>query len=367
MDYKNSITVLIKKVPETIVDLSVPREKSNAPTQAFSEFLTNREQGDWAESLIFQAIKAISKNYVVVHYGKSDTRVAGESGFVEFYEDYQNELDLIGKRPDLLVFHKNDYDESWGEDIAFKSLEELANIVPKAIAGLEVRSSSFLIDKYDQYMKERFHRNLNEALKIKEELLENFNDVFSHENKSHWVEILNGINAETITSIDFNVPGWRANERVLNANNLLKKLKLCIKEVQKRDFLSITPKSEDIKVVYKWIQTYGVPHYYFQVFFDKVYGISFDSILRLASQPDLEGVDYFVESGDAKNQNKTTIKINSKVGKEVAHKVDMPEHYSDKKELPRGRLLFHVSFKGGKAYIDVNSLCELLGIASRDF
>ena len=155
MNYKKTIESLINQVPETIVDLTIPRERSSAPTQAFSEFLTNREQGDWAEILIFQAINTVSQNYVVVHYGKTDNKIAGEEGFTEFYEGYQDELDLIGKRPDLLIFHKKDYEESWGKSIAHKSKEELDAIVPRAIAGLEVRSSSFLIDKYDQYMKNR--------------------------------------------------------------------------------------------------------------------------------------------------------------------------------------------------------------------
>ena len=97
-------------------------------------------------------------------------------------------------------------------------------------------------------------------------------------------------------------------------------MKACVKEIQKRDFLSITPKVEDIKVVYKWIETFNVPHYYFQVFFDKAYGISFEQILTFISEPDNEGSVFFEK--DNKNQNKTTIKINSKSGKLIANKVE---------------------------------------------
>jgi hypothetical protein len=367
MTYKDTINSIIHKIPETIVDLGIPRERGIAPTQAFSEFLTNREQGDWAERLVFQAINGMSKNFIAVQYGKSDNKVAGEPGFTEFYESYQDELDSIGKRPDLLVFRVSDYDKSWGGSIANLERDKLDVIVPKAVAGLEIRSSSFLIDKYDQFMRERFETNLKKALTIKSQLLAEYIDVFEQPKKSQWKEILAGITSETISNIDFSVPGWRANQRVSEANELLKELKSCIREVQKRDFLSITPKVEDIKVVYKWIETYGVPHFYFQVFFDKVYGISFEHILRLVSDPLREGIDYYVESGDAKNQNKTTVKINSKIGENIAAKVDMPEHISEKKELPRGRLLFHVSFKGGKAYLNIESLCKLLEIDSSHF
>ncbi len=53
-----------------------------------------------------------------------------------------------------------------------------------------------------------------------------------------------------------------------------------------------------------------------------------------------------------KNQRKTTIKVNVQVGKEIIGKIDMPEHQSAMKELDRGRLLFYVTFKGGKGYLD---------------
>lgn len=40
------------------------------------------------------------------------------------------------------------------------------------------------------------------------------------------------------------------------------------------------------------------------------------------------------------------------IGKEVIGKIDMPEHKSALKELDRGRLLFYVTFAGGKGYLD---------------
>jgi type II restriction enzyme len=73
-----------------------------------------------------------------------------------------------------------------------------------------------------------------------------------------------------------------------------------------------------------------------------------------------------VES-DTKNQNKTTIKIKSKEGVEIASKVDEPDHKSARKEMDRGRLLFYVTFKGGTAYIDINNLANILGIKNSDF
>lgn len=296
MSYKKRIQQLSTSVPKDIVsDFNSQRKRGKAPTQAFSEFLTNREQGDWAERLILDAINRINKNLVAVQYGKSDRLVAGEAGFKDFYEAYQDELDKIGKRPDVLIFKTQDYNPDWNFNVSNLSEGQQKEIIPKAIAALEVRSSSFLVEKYDLHLQQK-----NAAL------------------GTH-------------------------------------------KPIQ-REFLSFTPKVEDMLVVYKWIQTFDVPHFYFQVFFDKVYGIAFESILEIINNPDNLKNKFFIEK-DTKNQQKTTIKINVKEGVEIAYKIQMPQHKSVVKELDRGRLLFHVTFDGGEAYINTDNLFNLLHLS----
>ena len=51
-------------------------------------------------------------------------------------------------------------------------------------------------------------------------------------------------------------------------------------------------------------------------------------------------------------KNFKSVKINGQIGKEVIGKIDMPEHKSALKELDRVRLLFYVTFAGGKGYLD---------------
>ena len=77
MTYFEELREVTKLIPTSIVDFSLPRDRTSAPTQASSNFITNKEQGDWAEGLIFRAINEGSKNYVAVHYGKSDDLIAG--------------------------------------------------------------------------------------------------------------------------------------------------------------------------------------------------------------------------------------------------------------------------------------------------
>lgn len=366
MSYYDRIRELTKNVPIELVDFERPRDSARTPTQASSNFITNKEQGDWAEDLVTRAINENSKNFIAVKYGKSDDLVAGEDGFDTFYEDFQTELDTIGKRPDLLIFKKSDFDNNLGLDISQIPHNQITNYVKKAIAGIEVRSSAFLIDKYEEAMQVRTQRYTEIAFQTRDIILAEFIDVLEHPSRTKYITLLNTLTPETISIVDFKVPGWRSNERLIEINNLFKKLKSAIKEIQKRDYLSITPKVEDIKVVYKWIETFNVPHFYFQVFFDKVFGISFEQILTIISNSDNDGVIFSVEK-DVQNQNKTTIKINSKTGYPIASKVDEPTHESIRKEMDRGRLLFYVTFKGGTAYLDLDNLRTILGIKEAEF
>lgn len=366
MDYYERIRELTKKTPIELVDFGQPRDQARTPTQASSNFITNKEQGDWAENLVTRAINETSSNFVAVKYGKSDSLVAGEDGFDVFYQDFQTELDTIGKRPDLLIFNKSDFNNNLGFDISQIPHHQITEYVKKAIAGIEVRSSAFLIDRYEEAMQARTDKFIKIALHTKEQIIENFFDVLQHPARQNYIDLLNGITEKTLNVTDFRVPSWSSSDKLIQLKGLFRQLKSAIKEIQKRDYLSITPKVEDIKVVYKWIETFNVPHFYFQVFFDKVYGISFEQILNIISDPDNEGVIFSVET-DTKNQNKTTIKINSKSGVSIASKVDEPLHESVRKEMDRGRLLFYVTFKGGMAYLDIEKLRTILEIKNTNF
>lgn len=361
MAYFDKIRELTKHIPTTIVDFSEQRDRTSPPTQASSNFITNKEQGDWAEDLIFRAINETSKNYVAVRYGKSDDLIASEEGFDKFYNEFQDELDTIGKRPDLLIFAKDDFNSELGYDISKVDHNKITEYVKKSIAGLEIRSSAFLIDKYENEMQKRTTTHLDKAIAIRNKILNEYSEILKHPEKKHFIEILEGINKDTINAVSFRRPSWNSSNELQELTTLFKELKENITIVQKRDYLSITPKVEDLKVVYKWAETFNVPHYYFQVFFDKSYGISFENILTLITETEKEG-EFYEISKDIKNQNKTTIKINTRKTEQIAYKIEEPEHNSVRKEMGRGRLLFYVTFDKGTAYLDIDKLKSLLNI-----
>jgi type II restriction enzyme len=174
MQYFQKIRELTKNIPVELVDFSQPRDPARTPTQASSNFITNKEQGDWAENLVTRAINENSKNYVAVKYGKSDDLVAGEEGFDAFYQEFQNELDTIGKRPDLLIFRKSDFQEKLGFDISHIPHDLITEYVKKAVAGIEVRSSAFLIDRYEEAMQIRTKKYAQIALDTKDKILSEY-------------------------------------------------------------------------------------------------------------------------------------------------------------------------------------------------
>ena len=100
MGYIDDILEISSRIHTGLVDFDEPRSESPRPTQASSVFITNKQQGDWAEDVLFHAINDNSSKLVAVRYGRSEDLVAGDEDFEAFYDNYQKELDEIGKRPD---------------------------------------------------------------------------------------------------------------------------------------------------------------------------------------------------------------------------------------------------------------------------
>ena len=341
--YKETIRRLVSESPfEIDTELEV---KGRVPTLASSAFLTNRQQGDWAEEIVCRAINEHSGEYRALKYGRDDSLDAGDPGFHDFYLAYQDELNDIGKKPDILIFRQADFPT----DGEFDSGDDEA--IRSAIAAIEVRSSSFLATRYSAFMDERTRQAETECLRLQRLILREPYSEILRQRRPPLYKMIAEASIETFRELDFVARRWHTSQTLRELSGYLKDLKSQIKILHARTHLSITPKLEDIALVNRWIQRFGVPHYYLQVFFDKAYIISFRDILEMTSDPMNEGVIFSVER-NVKNQGKTTIHIDIEVGEEAIRRIDMPEHYSALKEQERGRLLFYVTFRGGKGYLD---------------
>lgn len=224
-------------------------------------------------------------DFVAMKYGRSNRIMAGDDGFAEFFDGYWEELLVGGKRPDLLLMPKSGWRERLGLDVSELPLAGLKNIVPIAMAGLEIRSSSFLSRKF------------------------------------------------------------RAGKG-------------------DRTFLSFTPKTEDLYLVDKWIQTYDVPHYYVQVFFDDLYAISFQRILEILKNPEEEDSSFFIEK-NAKSQWKSTIHLDISKGVRLGSITENPSLTGEVYHIPNGRLIFYVKFGGGKLTLERDAVGAIVEDARR--
>ncbi|MDO5297706.1 MAG: AccI family restriction endonuclease [bacterium] len=357
--YLEKIRALIANIDPGLADFSGERKRPSPPTQVSSEFLTNKEQGDWAEKTLLDGINAYSQRYIAVRYGRGDSIIAGEPSFLEFFESYQDELDTEGKRPDLLIFDRKDFPYKEA-DIRNWSPEELETIVTKAKCGIEVRSSAFLINKYEAFMQEKTARLLADIQRVRNMILrEPYADILLTKNEQLY-QIIQELNIDNYSVLSYRTPSWHSTPQLRHLSAMLKELKGYLNGLKGRNYLSITPKVEDLRVVCNWILRYGVPHYYVQVFFDRAYGISFEKILSMLANPSQEGHCYSIES-DIKNQGKTTIKINAVKETNILEKIHLPNHHSQMKELDRGRLLYYVSFEESTCVLNIGGFENLFG------
>jgi len=289
--YYEEIKELAEEVKEvTGIDIFKKAAKGRIPSQVSGEFITNREQGDWAEKLFLRIVNEKCEGLTALSYGRMENLIAGDPGFKEFFTKYQEELVNLGKCPDLLIFKDDNLDQDTKDDIlSNKPKKEIIESVKKSIAGVEVRSSAFLSKKYETYRKD-------------------------HDTKG-------------------------------------------------RAFLSFTPKIEDLGGILRWVENHGVAHFYGQVFFDRMYIISFKKILEILSNPENEKTKFFIEK-NYKNRFKDTIHISLAEGVCLSEDIKQPEHISVRKELVNGRLVHHVRFdvKDLPDDFNVNALKEILGI-----
>lgn len=369
---------LAEKVTTTH-DIDLLAEKDTdvtPPTMAFSAFLINKEQGDWAERLVRDLLNRRLSSHTTVEYGRGEDRVAGEPGFDEYYRAYHHELAEIGKCPDLLLFEADAIDQETVD--AIESIEDvprrdLVETVRPAVAGLEIRSSAYLAEKYDQYQAEKraeTETELSSLVSMVSDLSEKILDSPDVENPDRLRSYADKAMryAEATTSAE--APTYRTTAPIkrmaktnLNDTEARRFLEAAneIRDVRKRTFgrnhLSITVKVEDLVVVLNWIETHRIPHYYVQVFFDSIYLLSFERILRLLSDPAAHGESYRIQQHE-KNQMKRTIHIDINEGHRLSADLQRPITHAEAREHPDGRLQNYVSFRTPDDHLEVMTIDE---------
>ncbi|MDY7010825.1 MAG: AccI family restriction endonuclease [Planctomycetota bacterium] len=118
---------------------------------------------------------------------------------------------------------------------------------------------------------------------------------------------------------------------------------------------SFTVKVEDLKIVYRWIERYGIPQSYCQVFFDVVFCINFLDLFKIIAS----GEGFTIET-PAKSQLKATIMVPVTCGQMVGEFMEPPAFEAMERVTRLGRHDAYVVPKGGRLVIDSKALFGVL-------
>ena len=150
---------------------SKPLKLPRPPTRASEAFLSTIAQGMWAENKLIEAINS-TPYFVAIKYGQSRYNhelISNKWAWQRYVKKVYLQMSKYGKRPDILIFRKDDVPPDLPRDISEKEEEEIKEIVFKSIAGIECRSSSYY---YDEYVRARGREGKELSITVKEEDLE---------------------------------------------------------------------------------------------------------------------------------------------------------------------------------------------------
>lgn len=118
---------------------------------------------------------------------------------------------------------------------------------------------------------------------------------------------------------------------------------------------SFTVKVEDLIIVYRWLELFGVPQSYCQVFFDSVFAINFLHIFRIIAS----GGGFKISNPD-KSQGKPTIMIPITSGMQIGSGSELPRFEAEHRVTELGRHDAFVVPRGGAFSLDAGAARAVL-------
>lgn len=119
-----------------------------------SDFVMRYEQGRWSEDRILASINA-SDDYRALAYGRSGVGPEDKAKIPEYWAKYIK-AESIGKRPDLLVLRREDYERLLPvrpEDSTLATDAELQPFLDVAVCGIEAENSLWVAAQMPDYGK----------------------------------------------------------------------------------------------------------------------------------------------------------------------------------------------------------------------
>ena len=261
-----------------------------------SDFLMRWSQGVWSEHRLIEAIGEHGK-YFAIPYGPSGTAPTDD---VRAFELYFERLEAAGlrniKRPDLLVFKREDRDEinsflktvGGVQELPFIQENGLEPLLEKAIVAIECENSLWKSKKMPDYATElSAQKRLNGKLGLKK------------------------------TAV---LP-------------------------------TIIIKEEDREPLKRWQDQNHVPIHVWHVFYDQAFGIPLDEAERLINDGLIQPTIQTFQAPGGATTKKAIYKIYYRYGYPLGDAVEEPKLVSACVEDKNGHILPYVKFDGGKLEI----------------
>ena len=300
-----------------------------------SDFLMRFSQGRWAEDIVVRTINATDE-FRAVPYGPSSVAPSDPYEMERYFE----RLDMagtIGKRPDLLVFSRDDYeairlrlDEVGVANLPFIPESELDFLHSRAIIAVEVENSLWIAREMPDYGK---------GIPLVE-LIAKRRRFRKPEKIERW-------------------EAWIKNVRRFCERSEERKRLMGFMETAKVPTVII--KGEDIEPLREWEATFDVPIFIFHLFYDEAYYISFQDVCELIESGVIFPIQQIFYAPGGPTTRKHIYKIWYTLALPLGTMVQEPELSARFVKDDNGHILPYVHFSGGKMVLSAEILAELRG------
>ncbi|HID63668.1 MAG TPA: AccI family restriction endonuclease [Anaerolineae bacterium] len=298
-----------------------------------SDFLMRFSQGRWAEEVIVRTINA-TDDLRAVRYGPSSV-APSEPHEMELYFERLDKAGAIGKRPDLLILPRGDYDDIHPHldeigvvNLPFTPEADLDFLHSRAIIAVEVENSLWVARKMPDYGK---GVPLTELITRKRR----FRKAESMARWEAWTERVRRFCAQS------------------EARKQLKGF------LERAKVPTVIIKDEDLEPLTEWEANFNISIFIFHVFYDEAYYISLQEARELIDQGVIlpTAQTFYAPSGA------TTRKYIYKIWYTLAHPLGTmtrePEMAAKFIQDKNGHILPYVHFSGGQMALSEEILTEL--------
>jgi len=298
-----------------------------------SDFLMRFSQGRWAEDILVRTFNA-TRNLRAVPYGPSSVAPSDPHEMEQYFERLDR-AGTIGKRPDLLILPKEDYElirpqlnEIGPANLPFIPEADLDFLRSRAIIAVEVENSLWVAREMPDYGK-------GVALT---ELITRRRRFRKPEKIARW-------------------EAWTRNvQRFCAQSEARGRLKGFLETAK---VPTVIIKDEDLIPLAEWEAAFGIPIFIFHVFYDEAYYISFQDAHELIESGVILPTEQTFYAPGGPTTRKRIYKIWYTLARPLGTMTEEPTMSAKFVKDKNGHILPYVHFSGGRMALSAEILAEL--------